>query len=206
MGEARAAWQRGEIKDLHDGVLTFDSDELDEFTYDWVDVDIMQGQSRQPEFLAMNPAGQVPLVLLPDGRPLAQSNAIILYLAEGTALLPEDPYWRAKVNELLFWEQYSHEPNIAVCRFHKVYLGKSDGELDPQKVEKGQQALAYMDSRLEDRAYLIGDALSVADIALVAYTRLAHEGGFDVTAYPAVQRWLDRVAAHPAHITMDDPV
>ena len=122
--------------------------------FDWVDVDILAGESRTDDFLSLNPAGQVPLVVLPDGRPLAQSNAIILYLAEGSSLVPADAYDRARVLELLFWEQYSHEPTIAVCRFQMRYLGKSQADLDPDKVARGYQALDFMEGRLERQGLL----------------------------------------------------
>ena len=160
--------------------------------YDWVEVDIGAGATRQPDFLAINPAGQVPCVRFPDGRTLAQSNAIMLHLAEGTELLPSDSFARAKVWEILFWEQYSHEPYIAVCRFQKVYLGMTDADLDPEKVNRGNQALDLMEQLLAGTDWLVGDRLSVADIGLLAYTRLAHEGGFDLTGRPAVRDWVAR--------------
>ncbi len=160
--------------------------------YDWTSVDILKGESRTETFLALNPAGQVPTLLLEDGRALAQSNAILLYLAEGTPLLPDDRYLRAKVNELLFWEQYSHEPYIAVCRFHMHYLGKPREEREDWRVERGERALDFMEAWLQGRDWLVGDSLSVADIALLAYTRVAHEGGFDLSTRPAVGRWISR--------------
>lgn len=158
--------------------------------YTWVDIDTMKGQSRTPEFLALNPAGQVPLVVLDDGRPLAQSNAIIRYLAKGTHLIPADDYAAAKMDEWLFWEQYSHEPNIAVCRFMMVYLKKDVSELDSDKLKRGYAALARMEHQLAVTPYLIGDAFSLADIALLAYTRVAHEGGFHLEGYSALRRWI----------------
>ena len=165
--------------------------------YQWVPIDILQGESRTPEFLARNPTGQVPVVEFdvefPDGRCLSQSNAIILYLARDSALTPTDPWQQAKMHEWLFWEQYSHEPAIGVCRFQKVYLGKSDAELDPAKVQKGNAALDLMENHLQKHDWLVGDGLSIADIALIAYTRLAHEGGFDLAARPALQAWIERV-------------
>jgi len=160
--------------------------------YEWVPVDIMQGQSRTPEFLARNPAGQVPVVELDDGRYLAQSNAIIGYLAEGSALLPADAYLRAKVYELLFWEQYSHEPYVAVCRFVMRYQGKSREQREPFRVERGESALDFMEQGLEGRSWFVGEDMTIADIALLAYTRLAHEGGFDLSNRPAVRGWIDR--------------
>ncbi|HYE46690.1 MAG TPA: glutathione S-transferase family protein [Caulobacter sp.] len=161
--------------------------------YRWVETDILKGESRTPDFLARNPAGQVPLVVLEDGRALAQSNAIILYLAEGSDLVPKDSYARAKMFEWLFWEQYSHEPYVAVARFQMAYLGKAASELDPRIVERGKAALARLERALEDGPFLVGHDLTLADIALVAYTRVANEGGFDLSDYPAVQAWIGRV-------------
>lgn len=161
--------------------------------YRWVETDILKGQSRTPDFLARNPAGQVPLVVLEDGRALAQSNAIILHLAEGSDLVPKDSYERAKMFEWLFWEQYSHEPYVAVARFQMAYLGKAAADLDPKVVERGKAALARLEMALEASPFLVGHDLTLADIALVAYTRVAHEGGFDLSDYPATQRWIGRV-------------
>ncbi|MCB1813429.1 MAG: glutathione S-transferase family protein [Candidatus Competibacteraceae bacterium] len=161
--------------------------------YDWIAINIMQGEASTPEFLARNPAAQVPVVEFTDGRCLSQSNAIILYLARDSALIPTDSWQQAKMHEWLFWEQYSHEPTIAVCRFQKVYLGKPDTELDPAKVQKGNSALDLMQQYLQKHDWLVGDSVSVADISLIAYTRLAHEGGFDLSTRPALQTWIDRV-------------
>jgi len=160
---------------------------------EWVETDIMVGGSRTPEFLALNPAGQVPVAVLADGRALAQSNAIMLYLAENSRLVPRDAYARAKMNEWLFWEQYSHEPQIAVRRFQKKYLGKREDELAPTLMTKGEAALARMDLQLTQTPYLVGHDLTLADIALVAYTRVAHEGGYDLNKFPAVKAWVTRV-------------
>lgn len=161
--------------------------------YEWIEVDVMAGVTRTPEFLGMNPAGQVPTVILEDGRPLAQSNAIILHLAEGSALIPADAYERAKMLEWLFWEQYSHEPTIAVVRFQVAFLGKSRDEIEPRLIERGEAALARMDQALTASPFLVGKDPTLADVALVAYTRLAHEGGFDLANYPAVKAWVARV-------------
>lgn len=158
--------------------------------YTWIDIDITKGESRTPAFLTMNAAGQVPLVLFDDGRTLAQSNAIIRYLARGSALIPADAFLAAKMDEWLFWEQYSHEPYVAVCRFHMVYLGKPVTELDPEKVKRGYAALARMEQQLGKTRFLVGAAISLADVALVAYSRVAHEGGFDLEGYPALRRWI----------------
>lgn len=158
--------------------------------YTWVEVDTLKHESRTPEFLKLNGAGQVPVLELDDGRTLAQSNAIIRYLARGTDLIPAEAFLAAKMDEWLFWEQYSHEPYIAVCRFQMVYLGKSQGDLDPEKVKRGYSALARMEHHLHETQFLVGDALSLADIALLAYTRIAHEGGFHLDGYASVRRWI----------------
>jgi glutathione S-transferase len=160
--------------------------------YGWVPVDIMRGESRTPEFLAMSAMGQVPVVQLDDGRTLAQSNAIIRYLACGSRLLPDDPYGQAKVDEWLFWEQNSHEFFVAGARFQMVYLGRSKEQREPLRVERGEQALAFMDGTLADRPFLTGNTFTIADIALVAYTRLAGEGGFDLSTRTNVGAWIGR--------------
>ena len=163
--------------------------------YTWVETDILKGQSRTEKFLALNPAGQVPLVITPDDRALAQSNAILLYLAEthGGDLLPKDAFGRARVYEWLFWEQYSHEPYVAVRRFLKTYLKKPEAELDPGLLDRDLAALMRMERQLGAASWIAGDAFTLADIALVAYTRVAHEGGFDLNAFPAVKSWVARV-------------
>jgi glutathione S-transferase len=163
--------------------------------YTWIDVDVTSGETRTPAFLAMNPAGQVPTALLDDGRALAQSNAIVLYLAERSGLIPSEAYERAKLLEWLFWEQYSHEPYVAVARFQVKYLGKRVDELEPRVVERGKAALARMNAALDGRDFLVGPALTLADIALVAYTRMAPDGGFALCDYPAVEAWVRRVEA-----------
>jgi glutathione S-transferase len=158
--------------------------------YGWIEIDTLNGESRSHEFLKLNPAGQVPTVVLDDGRTLAQSNAIIRYLARGSALIPIDAYDAAKMDEWLFWEQYSHEPYVAVCRFQMQYLGKPASELDPDKVRRGYAALARLEQQLAATRFLVGDRLSLADVALLAYTRLAHEGGFHLDGYAALRRWI----------------
>ncbi len=159
----------------------------------WVDVDVVKNETRTGAFLTLNPAGQVPTIVLADGRPLAQSNAIMLHLAEGSALIPSDAYQRAKMLEWLFWEQYSHEPTIAVARFQMKYLGRPRSELDPKLVARGEAALKLMDHALAGRTFLVGEALTLADIALVAYTRFAADGGFVLADYPALDAWVARV-------------
>jgi glutathione S-transferase len=158
--------------------------------YTWIEVDTLKGDTRTAEFLSLNGAGQVPTVVLDDGRTLAQSNGIIRYLARGSDLIPADAYDAAKMDEWLFWEQNSHEPYVAVCRFQMVYLGKPISDLDPDKVKRGYAALARMEHHLAASCFLVGDAVSLADISLLAYTRLAHEGGFHLDGYAAVRRWI----------------
>jgi glutathione S-transferase len=158
--------------------------------YVWVAVDTLKQETRTPEFLKLNDAGQVPTVTFDDGRTLAQSNAIIRYLARGSDLIPADAFAQAKMDEWLFWEQYSHEPYIAVCRFHMSYLGKPASDLDPDKVRRGYAALARMEHQLVITPFLVGHAASLADVSLLAYTRVAHEGGFDLGGYPSLRRWI----------------
>ncbi len=163
--------------------------------FEWVETSVLTGETRTPAFLAMNPAGQVPLIVLDDGRSLSQSNAIILYLAEGSALTPGDAFARAKMLEWMFWEQYSHEPYVAVARFQMLYLGKPREELEQRLVERGGQALARLETQLRQAPFLVGEQVTLADVALVAYTRVAHEGGFDLALYPAVKAWVGRTEA-----------
>jgi glutathione S-transferase len=158
--------------------------------YQWIAVDTMKGESRTPQFLALNGAGQVPVIVLDDGRTLAQSNAIIRYLARDSDLIPDDAYQQAKMDEWLFWEQYSHEPYIATCRFQMVYLGRPVSDLDTDKVKRGYFALARMEQQLLHQRYFIGERLTLADIALLAYTRVAHQGGFHLDGYGAIRRWI----------------
>ncbi|MEO1247320.1 MAG: glutathione S-transferase family protein [Pseudomonadota bacterium] len=158
--------------------------------YEWIEIDIMQGESRTDSFRAINPQGQVPAVQFEDGRTLVQSNAIIRYLAAGSDLLPGDPYLQAKIDEWLFWEQYSHEPYVAVCRFQMLFLGKAAAAREPWRVERGEAALDLMEQRLDGVAWFDGRAFSIADIALLAYTRVAGEGGFDLAPRQNVTRWI----------------
>ncbi|MGE3302962.1 MAG: glutathione S-transferase family protein [Hyphomonadaceae bacterium] len=159
----------------------------------WIEVDIVTGESRTEAFLTINPSGQVPVAILPDGRPLAQSNAIILYLAEGSDLIPEDRYERGRMFQWLFWEQHSHEPYVAARRWRLSYAGVPEDELDEQLLPKGRRALGVMELALLESEFLVGGAVTLADIALVAYTRVAHEGGFDLSEFPAVRAWVHRV-------------
>lgn len=161
--------------------------------YRWVETDVLSGATRSADFLARNPAGQVPAVVLEDGRALAQSNAILGWLGEGTAYVPVDAYDRARMYEWLFWEQYSHEPCIAVVRFQRLLGGKRPDEIEPRLMERGHAALARMEAALAQADWLVGAGPTLADLALVAYTRVAHEGDFDLKSYPSVQGWVARV-------------
>lgn len=162
--------------------------------YAWTGIDVLAGQCRTPDFLALNPAGQVPVLRLEDGRCLAQSNAIVLHLAE-RELVPADAFARARMFEWLFWEQYSHEPYVAVRRFQRLYLGKADADIDPKLLERGTAALRRMDGHLKDEPFLAGEKPTAADLCLLPYTRYAGEGGFDLAPLPHLRAWIDRTAA-----------
>lgn len=174
--------------------------------YRRVEVSARDGSTRTPEFLARNPIGKVPTVELDDGRPLGESNAILLHVAEGSPLLPTDAYERAKAYEWLFFEQYSHEPMIAVRRALFLYEERrhlATPERLTQLLEGGNRALAIMEQRLAVAHWLAGEAFSIADIALYAYTHTAEEGGYDLHPFPAVRAWLARIAAMPGHVPLD---
>jgi|SRR5262245_3511696 len=160
--------------------------------YAWLPIEVLKGETRTPAFVAKFPMAQIPAVEFADGRCLAQSNAIVRYLARGTPLLPADPFIAAKIDELLFWEQYSHEPYLAVCRFHMLYLGRPKEAREPQRVERGEQALDLVDKLLKGRQWLVGDGLSIADLVLLPYTRLSPEGGFDLSQRQHVRAWIAR--------------
>lgn len=160
--------------------------------YTWMPINILKNESRTPDYLARFPQGQVPAVELSDGRCLAQSNAIMRYLARGSPLLPDNAWTQAKIDEWLFWEQYSHEPYIAVCRFHMLYQGKPKEAREAWRVERGEKALNLMESELVDRDWLAASSFTIADIALLAYTRLAPEGGFDLRVRPNLRAWVAR--------------
>jgi glutathione S-transferase len=161
--------------------------------FDWVEVSVLNKETRTPEFLSMNPAGQVPVVRFADNGVLAQSNAIILHLAQNTGLIPEDAFERAQMYQWMFWEQYSHETAIAVLRFQKFYLKKPDSEIDPNLRPRCLRVLSLMDEHLEGRDYFVGTHLSLADIALVAYTRFSHQADIDLKDYSHVTAWVRRV-------------
>ncbi len=173
--------------------------------YEWVDVDILAGESRTDEFLRLNPNGRIPLLQLEDGHTLAESNAILVFLAEGTPLIPDERFIRAQMYQWLFFEQYSHEPYIATSRFIMQYLGNPPerrNDLDARR-EPGYAALRVMESTLELQEFLTGDHFSLADIALYAYTHVAEEGGFSLDAFPAIRAWFARILMRPGHIPME---
>jgi glutathione S-transferase len=159
----------------------------------WKDVHVMNGETRTAEFLSLNPLGKVPFVVRDDGATLAESNAIIYHFAEGSELIPEDPLQRACMLQWMFWEQYSHEPYIAVRRFLLTYLKRPVEELDTRLLEQGNKALSIMEGHLRKSQYFVSECLTLADIALFAYTRVAHEGGFSLDERPAVNNWIERV-------------
>jgi glutathione S-transferase len=171
--------------------------------YRLIQKNIIKGETRTPEFLALNPNGRIPLVVLEDGRKLAESGAIIFYFAEDTRFLPVDRYQRAEVLQWMFFEQYSHEPYVAVARFLLIHPEAVPPERLaelPAKQKGGYAALDVMERHLAGRRYFVGETISIADIALYAYTHVADEGGFDLARYPAIRAWLDRVRAEPGYI------
>jgi glutathione S-transferase len=170
----------------------------------WIEVDILRGESRTAEFLKLNPNGRVPLLVLPDGRTLAESNAMLLHLGEGTPWLPSDPYPRAKTYEWLFFEQYSHEPYVATVRFWVKYAGKAQEKAQEivERTARGHAALGVMEKALASTPFLVGQEPTLADIALYSYTHVAPEGGFSLEGYPAIRTWLDRVRMLPGVVPM----
>ena len=172
--------------------------------YTWRDVDIHSGGTATDAFRRLNPAGQVPVLELDDGRTLAESNAIIRYLADGSPLVPADPFSHAKMLQWQFWEQYRHEPAIAVARFIRHYAMDTRADELPVLTDKGRNALRVMDDHLGKRDWFVGDTPTLADVSLYAYTHVAGEGGFDLADYPAVEAWLARFEELPGHIAITD--
>jgi glutathione S-transferase len=170
--------------------------------YERSTVDVVDRSNRDELLGELNPALRVPTLILDDGRPLAESGAILWYFGESTAFVPEDRYERAQVLQWMFFEQYDHEPAIAVVRFWVAYSGRLDAFAAriEERMAAGYRALGAMERRLREREFLVGSTISLADIALFAYTHVAHEGGFELDAYPGVRSWLDRVAAVPGHV------
>jgi glutathione S-transferase len=172
--------------------------------YEWVAVDIMKGESRTPEFLARNPNGRVPTLQLDDGAFVWESNAILWFLAEDTPFMPSTALSRARTLQWMFFEQYSHEPYVATPRFivrHLPMESPRRREL-PDRLEKGRAALGVMEQHLAKHPFFVDDRYGLADIALYAYTHVAPDGGLDLAPFPAVQRWLDRVAVQPGYVPL----
>ncbi|MCL2913255.1 glutathione S-transferase family protein [Shewanella corallii] len=172
--------------------------------HEWVNVNALKGENKTPEYLAINPNGKIPAMQLDDGRSLSESNAILNYLAHGSHLLPEDAFELSRVAQWQSFEQYSHEPYIAVARFIQLYLGLPDdrrAEYDA-KHAPGYRALDVMEQQLQRTPYLCGDSVTCADISLYAYTHVAHEGGFDLVNYPGIQAWIARMQAQPGYVGM----
>jgi glutathione S-transferase len=172
--------------------------------YDWQEVDILAGDTRTPQFLAMNANGRIPLLALPDGRYLPESNAILFYLADGSEFFAGDAYSRAEILQWMFFEQYSHEPNIATARFIIKYL---DNPPDRQtsleeKQAGGHKALEIMEQQLQRHRFVTGDNYNIADIALFAYTHVADEGGFDLVDYAAIREWIAAIKGRPNYVPM----
>jgi len=172
--------------------------------HEWVHVDILRGDTHTVEFLRANPNGKIPVLLLVSGEALSESNAIINYLAEGSPLLPTDRLARARVLEWQFFEQYSHEPYIAVARYINRYLGMPEDKRAEfeSKQAGGLKALGVMEQQLNRTPFLVGEHYTIADVSLYAYTHVAHEGGFELAAFPAVSAWLERVRQQQGHVTM----
>ncbi len=172
--------------------------------YDWQEVDILAGNTRTPQFLAMNANGKIPLLALPDGRHLAESNSILCYLADGSEFFSGDAFSRAEVLQWMFFEQYSHEPNIATSRFIIQYLGNPPDKQAAlkEKTAGGYKALDVMEQQLLQHNFISGEKFNIADISLFAYSHVADEGGFDLGPYPAIRDWIERIKDRPNYVVM----
>jgi glutathione S-transferase len=170
--------------------------------FERVELDIVKAETRTPEFLEKNPNGRIPLLETEDGKLLAESNAILFYLAEGTSYMPNDPFARAQVMQWMFFEQYSHEPNIATVRHWIMHRGvsKEQREALAHQQKQGYAALQVMEKQLQNHEFFVAERYSIADIALYAYTHVASQGGFELESFPAIRTWLDRVSQQPGHI------
>ncbi len=163
--------------------------------YAWTEVDLLAGDTRTPEFLALNPQGQAPLAVFDDGRVLSQSNALLLHFGEGTRFVPSDPFDRSRMHAWLFWEQNSHEIFVAGRRYQLLYLKRNPAKLEASLLERGSAALARLDAAVTGSDFLLGAEPTLADLALVAYSRVAHQGGFDTSELTALRRWIGRTEA-----------
>lgn len=175
-----------------------------ELQHEWIDVDILKGETRSAWFLEKSPNGKIPILELDNGRVLSESNAIMHYLAASSSLIPTSQFSFASLLQWQFFEQYSHEPYIAVARYINIYLGMPEerrAEFE-SKQAGGYRALAVMEAQLKDTPFLLGDTLSLADISLFAYTHVAHEGGFDLSAYPAIRNWISLVQSQKGFVNM----
>ncbi|MGH8416252.1 MAG: glutathione S-transferase family protein [Pseudomonas sp.] len=174
--------------------------------YQWIPVDILNGETETEAFLAKNPNGKIPVLELEDGTCLWESNAILNFLAEGTPYLLTEPRLRTQMLQWQFFEQYSHEPSIAVARFIQFYLGLPQERLEEYRSlhKRGYKALRVMEQQLLRTPFLVGEQFSIADIALYAYTHVAHQAGFDLAQFPAIQAWLERVKQQPGYVGMLD--
>ncbi|MEO0435943.1 MAG: glutathione S-transferase family protein [Pseudomonadota bacterium] len=173
-------------------------------SYEWVSIDILAGETTKEGFLSRNPAGKIPLLELDDGRFLSESNAIINYLAAASPLVPTGAFEAAKVQQWQFFEQYSHEPYIAVARFIAKYLGMPQDRLEEYKAKQagGYRALTVVEEQLGLTSFLVGETITTADISLYAYTHVAHEGGFDLTDYPRIREWIRRIESTPGYVPL----
>jgi glutathione S-transferase len=172
--------------------------------FETVEVDANAGGTRTAAFLAINPNGKIPVLVLDDGTALTESNAILWYLAEGTPFVAQDRLGRARTLQWMFFEQYSHEPYIAVARNWLAHLGLDERRARelPEKQERGYAALRVMEDHLKDKLFMVGDRYGIADIALYAYTHCAEEGDFDLAGFPAIRAWLKRVADQAGHVPL----
>ncbi|MDO6566774.1 glutathione S-transferase family protein [Alteromonas sp. 1_MG-2023] len=172
---------------------------------EWVDVDILKGECRTDAFLAKSPNGKIPILELEDGRVLSESNAIMHYLASGSTFIPSSPFTFASLLQWQFFEQYSHEPYIAVARYINLYLGLPEDRVAEYEAKQagGYRALEVMDNQLSKTPFLLGNYVSLADISLFAYTHVAHEGGFDLAPYPAIRNWIALIREQKGFIPMD---
>ena len=176
-----------------------------EINHKWIEVDILAGETQTESYLKKNPNGKIPLLELDDGTFISESNAILNYLASGTSLTGTCSFTTAKILQWQFFEQYSHEPFIAVARFIAKYLGLPDDRISEYEAKQlgGHKALKVMEEQLQLAPYLVGSEITIADISLYGYTHVAHEGGFDLSEYPLIQKWIDRIQSNPKYIGME---